>query len=79
MTALPSYDIFKRSDGKALVWIEAVPDLDTANVRIHKLQKSSTEVYVVFTQRTHQTVAIFRPTWREIGGKHVSVMFSDYR
>jgi hypothetical protein len=68
VTAPPSCDIFKRSDGKTLVWIEAVPDLDTANVRVNELEKSCTEAYVIFNQRTEQTVAIFRPPdvkWRE--------------
>jgi hypothetical protein len=55
MTALP-YDIFKRTDGETLVWVEAMPDLDTANARIKKLQKSSGEEYVVFNQRTQQVV-----------------------
>jgi hypothetical protein len=59
---LPAYDIFKRRDVKTLVWIEAAPDLSTADVRINELQKASREVYVVSDQRTRQTVVIIRPS-----------------
>ena len=62
MRALASYHIFKRSSGKTLVWIEAAPDLDTASARINELQKISTDVYVVFNQKTRETVAIIRPS-----------------
>jgi hypothetical protein len=34
MTALAAYHIFKQSDGETLVWIEAAPDVNTANARI---------------------------------------------
>jgi hypothetical protein len=56
MTALPAYDIFKRTDDETLVWVEAVPDLDAANARIRELQKGSMEVFVVFNQQTQQVV-----------------------
>jgi hypothetical protein len=56
MIALPTYDIFKRSDGETLVWVEAVRDLDAANARIKELQKGSMEVFVVFNQQTQQTI-----------------------
>jgi hypothetical protein len=59
---LPAYDIFKRNAGKTLVWVEAAPDLSTADVRINELQKASREVYVVSNQRTRQTVVIIRPS-----------------
>jgi hypothetical protein len=60
MTALPTYDIFKRR-GENLVWVEAVSDLDTANARINELQKSSDEEYVVFDQKNQQIVTVTLP------------------
>jgi hypothetical protein len=55
MTALP-YDIFKRTDGETLIWVEAALDLDAANARIKELQNGSPEVFVVFNQQTQQIV-----------------------
>jgi predicted GIY-YIG superfamily endonuclease len=60
MTALPTYDIFKRSD-ENLVWVEAVSDLDTANARIKELQRCSKEEFVVFDQRTQELVVSNQP------------------
>jgi hypothetical protein len=53
---LPSYDILKK-DAAALVWVEAVNDLEVAKVRIHELAARSEGEYVIFDQRSRQIVA----------------------
>jgi hypothetical protein len=58
MTALPTYDIFKRSDSESLVWIETAADLGTANERIKELQENSGGEYIVFDQRKQQIVTV---------------------
>jgi len=52
----PSYDILKK-DAAALVWVEAVNDLEAAKVRIQQLAARSEGEYVIFDQRTRQIVA----------------------
>jgi len=52
----PSYDILKK-DAAALVWVEAVNDLEAAKVRIQQLAARSEGEYVIFKQRTRQIVA----------------------
>jgi hypothetical protein len=61
MTTLPIYDILKRRDNETLAWVEAVPDLDTANARIKELRKSSDEEFVIFDQKTQELV-VSNPT-----------------
>ena len=51
---LTPYDIFKKDDYDALVWVQAVPDLQTASERIRELRDSLGGTYVVFDQRTQQ-------------------------
>ena len=52
----PSYDILKK-DAAALVWVEAVNDLEIAKLRIQELAARSEGEYVIFDQRTRQIVA----------------------
>jgi hypothetical protein len=54
MKALP-YDILKK-DSTALVWVEAVKDLETARTRIKELVAGTDGEYVVFDQRTGKIV-----------------------
>jgi hypothetical protein len=56
MTTLPIYNILKRRDDGTLAWVEAVPDLDTANARVKELRKSSDGEYVIFDQKTQELV-----------------------
>jgi hypothetical protein len=53
---LPSYDILKK-DAAALVWVEAVNDLEVAKLRIQELASRSEGEYVIFDQRSRQIVA----------------------
>jgi len=53
--ALPPYDILKK-DAAALVWVEAVDDLDTAKLRVKELSAKSQGEYVIFDQRTRQII-----------------------
>ena len=46
-----AYDILKK-DATALVWIEAVQDLETARLRVMELIARSEGEYVIFDQRT---------------------------
>jgi hypothetical protein len=58
MTPLPPYDIL-RKDAAALVWVEAVTDLDYGKSRIKELAASAQGEYVIFDQRSRQIVARF--------------------
>ena len=53
--ALPSYDIFKK-DGQGLIWVSAMPDLESARMRIAELSRYVTAEFVVFHQDTQQVV-----------------------
>jgi hypothetical protein len=51
-----AYDIL-RKDAAALIWVEAVSDLETARLRVKELIASSQGEYVIFDQRTRQIIA----------------------
>lgn len=53
-----AYDILKK-DAVALVWVEAVHDLQTARSRVKELTAGSQTEYVIFDQRTRKIVANF--------------------
>jgi hypothetical protein len=55
MMVLPPFDILKK-DAAALVWVEAVEDLEFAKQRIKELSARSHAEYVIFDQRTRQIV-----------------------
>lgn len=55
---LPPYDIL-RKDAAALVWVEAVDDLEAAKLRVRELAARSEGEYVIFDQRSRQIVAKF--------------------
>jgi hypothetical protein len=52
----PVYGILKKY-GLALVWVEAAYDIGAAKARIEELIGQSRGEYVVFDQRSRQTVA----------------------
>jgi len=58
VTSLPAYDILKK-DAAALVWVEAVADLELAKLRVRELATRTEGEYVIFDQRTRQIVARF--------------------
>ena len=51
-----TYDILCKPDDKTFVWVEAVPDLDSAKVRIKELESAVGGEYIVFDRHTLQTV-----------------------
>src|SRR5579864_5549965 len=51
VTSLPAYDILKK-DAAALVWVEAVADLELAKLRVRELATRTEGEYVIFDQRT---------------------------
>jgi hypothetical protein len=55
MMRVPAYDILKK-DSAALVWIEAVQDLDLAKRRIKELAARYAAEYVIFDQRNGEIV-----------------------
>ena len=58
MTLAPSYDILKK-DAAALVWVQAMDNLELAKLRIRELAARSDGEYVIFDQRTRQIVDRF--------------------
>jgi hypothetical protein len=50
-----AYDILKK-DAAALIWVEAVYDLETAKLRVRELVASSQGEFVIFDQRTRQII-----------------------
>lgn len=55
---LPAYDILKK-DAAALIWVEALDNLQSAKLRIRELAARSEGEYVIFDQRTRQIVDRF--------------------
>jgi hypothetical protein len=45
------YDIFRRSPGHGLIWVEAVQDLEIAKARISALWKACPSDYLVYDLR----------------------------
>jgi hypothetical protein len=50
------YDIFRRSPGHGLIWVEAVQDLEIAKARISALLKSCPSDYFVYDLRRARIV-----------------------
>jgi hypothetical protein len=50
------FDILKKERDGSFRWFETVSDLGSANVRIRELIALSPGDYVVFDQRTHNTI-----------------------
>lgn len=58
---LPAYDIL-RKDAAALIWLEAIDNLQSAKLRIRDLAARSEGEYVIFDQRTRRIVDRFTST-----------------
>jgi len=52
---LPAYDILKK-DAAAMIWVEAVEDLESAKMRVRELSRDSNTEYAIFNQHTKQIV-----------------------
>jgi hypothetical protein len=50
------FDILKKERDGSFRWFEAVNDLGSANIRIREIIALSPGDYVVFDQRTHNTI-----------------------
>jgi len=56
---LPAYDIFKKDATGAMIWVEAVENLESARMRVKELSRGSNTEYAIFDQHTKQIV--FKP------------------
>jgi hypothetical protein len=61
---LAPYDIF-RKDSAALVWVEALQDLESAERRVKELAQRSHGEYVIFDQTKQRIVSTFEAPLRE--------------
>ena len=50
------YDIVRKGDNKSAIWLEAAPDLKTAESRIHELAFSWPGEFQIMDQQNHQIV-----------------------
>jgi hypothetical protein len=66
MKAAP-YDIFRKDLLGIPVWMEAVQDLETANLRVMELAGRSPGEYFVFSQETKEIVSSTAPRSFELG------------
>jgi len=55
----PAFDILRKKDAVNFEWVEAAPDLQTAEARIQELQAQSPGEYVVYSQRSQEIVSRF--------------------
>ena len=55
------YDIFKKDSCGDLLWVEAVPDLETARLRVMQRNNREPGEYVIFCQRTQELVRVGEP------------------
>jgi hypothetical protein len=53
---LPAYDIFKKDAAGAMIWVEAVENLESAKMRVKELSRGSNTEYAIFDQYTKQIV-----------------------
>ena len=53
---LPAYDIFKKDAAAAMIWVEAVEDLESEKMRAKELSRNGNAEYAVFHQQTNQIV-----------------------
>jgi hypothetical protein len=50
------YDIVRREDNKSAIWLEAAPDLNTAESRLHELVSFWPGEFQIMDQQNHQIV-----------------------
>jgi hypothetical protein len=53
----PSFDVFKKNMRGNPIWLDAVSDLETAQLRLNQLASIIPGQYFAFDQRTHRIVA----------------------
>jgi len=53
------FDILKKDHQGSFHWIEAVPDIDTAEARLRKLSAESSEEFVIFRENDLRVVATY--------------------
>jgi hypothetical protein len=53
----PALDIFKKDIRGNPIWLDAVSELETAQLRLNQLASISPSEYFAFDQRTHRIVA----------------------
>jgi hypothetical protein len=62
------YDIVRNEDNKSAIWLEAAPDLNAAESRIHELASYWPGEFQVIDQQNHQIVErIISPSDRTQG------------
>jgi hypothetical protein len=62
------YDIVRKEDNKSAIWLEAAPDLNTAESRIHELTSFWPEEFQIIDQQNHRIVErIISPSDRTQG------------
>jgi hypothetical protein len=62
------YDIVRKEDDKSAIWLEAAPDLTTAESRIHELTSFWPGEFQIMDQQNHQMVEkIISPSDRTQG------------
>lgn len=52
------FDIFKSEGNGDLLWLEAVPDLDTAKARVREMGSSSPGKYMILSQKTGNKLSV---------------------
>jgi hypothetical protein len=50
------YDIVRKEENNSAIWLEAAPDLNTAESRIHELSYFWPGEFQILDQKTHQIV-----------------------
>jgi hypothetical protein len=63
------YDIVRKEDKESAIWLEAVPDLNTAESRIHQLSCFWPGEFQILDQQTHQIVDRFVSSSDRIRGR----------
>jgi len=51
------YDIFRRDSHGVPVWVEAVPDLESAQLRVVELDKQNPGDYMIFCYMTQELIS----------------------
>jgi len=52
------YDIFRKDSHGVPVWVEAVPDLERAQLRVVELDKEKPGDYMIFSQTTGSKIVV---------------------
>jgi hypothetical protein len=55
---IAAFDIFKTDGNGDLLWLEAVPDLDTAKARVREMGPTSPGKYIILSQKTGNKLSV---------------------